>query len=90
MTEINKKIHWKLGYLKQRTKLHITWDGSVVRIRSKSEECSTCQNVGGKNTKIRDKKNLVPRIQTAKLHGHTDNLQTGVKLCLPKCSKCGM
>ena len=31
----------------------------------------------------RETKNIVPRIQTAKLHGHTDNLQTGVKFCLP-------
>ena len=32
-----------------------------------------------KEHKKSETKNLVPRIQTAKLHGHTDNLQTGVK-----------
>ena len=35
------------------------------------------------STQNLETKNLVPRIQTAKLHGHTDNLQTGVKFCLP-------
>ena len=80
-------IHWTMGCLKQRTKIQITWEESkhenIVKIRNKNGKHSTCQNVDRKYTKFRDKKNLVPRIQTAKLHGHTDNLQTGVKLCLP-------
>ena len=69
------KIHWTMGCLEQRTKLHITWDeskyGNIVKIHNKNGEYPTCQNVDGKNcgqhTNFRDK-NLVPRIQRAKLH----------------------
>ena len=49
-----------MGCLKQKTKIHITWDeskhGNIVKIRNKNEEYSTCQNVDGKYTKLRDKK----------------------------------
>ena len=54
------KIHWTMGCLEQRTKLHITWDeskhGNIVKIQNKNGEYSTCQNVDGKYTKFRDKK----------------------------------
>ena len=50
LPEINKKN--KVVHLKQRIKLHI---GKCSEDTSKSEERSTCQNVGGKYTKFTDK-----------------------------------